>query len=524
MTISSWTRLLVGVVGLLAAAGGGYWYVRCHSTPESVSLPPLPPEREATAEQVQQFCGVACHAYPPPDSFPRWAWRKEVTQGFTFGMRLRPDLPAPALEEVITYYEKRAPLELPLPTRPEAPGVPSIQWQRRGYSLPGREPFPEVVNVNLVRFTPTGPLEILVCECDPLKNEGQVLRCNPHVDPPAWQVLGKVPAPAHAELVDLDGDGHADILVACLGRFFPSDEKAGSVVWLRGRGDGTFTPLPLLSDVGRVADVQAADFNGDGKLDLVVAEFGWRETGSILLLENRTTDWSKPQFVPRVLDDRHGTIHVPVADLNRDGKPDFVALISQEHETVVAFLNEGEGRFRKEVIHAAPHPAYGSSGIQLADVDGDGDLDVLYTNGDVLDKPFVLKPYHGVHWLENRGTYPFTPHRLTDMPGVTRAVAADVDGDGDLDILAVSYLPAEEFTRRDELALDSVLWLEQTRKGTFVRRPLETKECDHFTCAIGPLYGAGKPPTLVVGNFWSTKQRPLKETITLWNPLKNQRP
>src|SRR5262249_28775923 len=152
------------------------------------------------------------------------------------------------------------------------------------------------------------------------------------------RVLGEVPHPAHAEVVDLDGDGVKDILVADLGNFHPTNARVGRVVWLRGSRDGTFTPITLLEGVGRVADVRAADFRGTGKLDLIVAVFGWRTTGAILYLENQTTDWAHPHFVPRVLDERHGAIHVPVVDLNRDGKMDFVALISQEHETVVASL------------------------------------------------------------------------------------------------------------------------------------------------------------------------------------------
>src|SRR5205807_6857031 len=136
------------------------------------------------------------------------------------------------------------------------------------------------------------------------------------------------------------------------------------------------------------------------------------------------------------------------ADLNRDGKPDFVAAISQEHETVVAFLNEGGGRFRQETIYTAPHPAFGINGLLLVDLDGDGDLDALLTNGDALDQPYVLKPYHGVTWLENRGSYPFVPHRLADCHGAGSPVAADFDGNGLLDVAFTVFLPLEGFPQR----------------------------------------------------------------------------
>ncbi len=517
VTKPRWLRRALLVLPLLALAAAAGWYVAPRPRDPVDAGFVAPPVAEASSEEVHRFCGTACHAYPPPDSFPRRAWRKEVEQGFYFAGRFRPDLRGPSVESVLAYYETRAADELPLPSRPAAPGEPSVHWQRRGYAV-GESAYPEVTNVSAVKLTPGGKVQILACECDPLKNTGRLLLFDPHAEPPVWKTLADLPCPVHTEVVDLDGDGRPDILVACLGHFFPTDEKTGSVVWLRGRGDGTFEPVTLLRDVGRVAEAQAADFRGGGKLDLVVAEFGWREVGSIQFLENHTTDWSHPSFVARVLDGRHGAINVPVADLNGDGKPDFVALISQEHETVVAFLNEGGGRFRKETIYTAPHPAYGSSGIQLVDLDGDGDLDVLYTNGDTLDKPFLVKPYHGVRWLENEGRYPFTEHRLADMPGVMRAVAADVRGAGRMDVIAVSYLPAEEFLRRDELNLDAILWLEQTAKGTFVRRPLETRTCDHFTCAFADLKGDGRP-SLVVGNFWSNRERPIRDAVSVWSPL-----
>jgi hypothetical protein len=457
---------------------------------------------------VSRFCG-ACHAVPPADTFPRSAWKDEVERGYLFFQQSGMPLQAPPIEAVIQYYQERAPEELPPADIQRVDTPPPVQFERQDFSGPTHPELPAISNVNLVHLYDKRRLDVLATDM----RRNQVMVLQPYAESPSWKVLAETSHPAHTELVDLDGDGIMDILVANLGSFKPTDDRKGSVTWLKGMPDGTFKPFTLLEGVGRVADVQAADFRGVGKLDLIVAVFGWHTTGEIVYLENQTTDWSKPKFVPRVLDDRHGGIHVPVVDLNGDGKPDFIALISQEHETVVAFLNEGGGKFRKEVLFSALHPAYGSSGIQVVDINNDGKVDVLYTNGDVLDRPYLLKPYHSVQWLENRGTFPWEHHPLTPMYGVHRAVAADFTGTGKKDIIATCFLPEDVFPQRKERNLDATIYLEQTEPGHFVRHTMEAITCDHVTCAAGDIYGTGRID-LVTGVF--DNPGPNNHVLTIW--------
>jgi hypothetical protein len=419
----------------------------------------------------------------------------------------------PPIEAVARYYAERAPIELP-PCRSTVDlGPGPLSLKKVPLKLSGIPPYPGTANLKFCHLQDEKRLDLLLSEM----RFGMILLVQPYLQLEKTVLLAKVPHPCHAEVVDLDGDGIRDVLVADLGTVTPSDVQQGSVVWLHGTRQGTFRPVSLAMGLGRVADAEADDFDGDGDLDLVVAVFGWRKVGEILYLENQTEDYASPKFVPYVLDSRPGAIHVPVVDLNQDGKPDFVALISQHFETVVAFLNKGKGTFEERVIYTADHPNWGSSGIQLVDLDGDKDLDVILSNGDSLDDQ-VVKPYHGISWLENRGDFPFQSHRLTDLHGVHYAKAADLDGDGDLDIAACVFLP---FVKRDTPGADSIIWLEQTAPGEFKQWSIEGSNYVHPTLDVGD-FDADGDDDVVVGNMTMAKGQ--ADTLENWAILlENQR-
>lgn len=503
--------LTLSVAGLVVLGLALAYAMRSFSVPSASKLSYPPQLAEATEQQIVTSCG-GCHAPITPEVLPRSVWRSQIKTMYTVNRDSPQYLDMPPLESVVAYFEKRAPETLPLAVMPPEPDRSWLRWQHQGAALPDQPPVPGVANVAVMSLQGRGRSEIVVCDA----RLGNVLAYNP--GNASWRVLGRTTAPCHTAVADLDGDGRQDLLVADLGSFFPSNDRVGSVVWLRGAADGTYRPQTLLDGVGRVADVEAADFDGDGKLDLAVAEFGWRIPGSVLLLLNRTTDWSRPQFERLELDSRPGAIHVCPGDLNGDGRMDLLTVLSQEFETVMAFLNQGSGKFESKIVWAASHPVFSSSGIQLVDLDGDGDHDVLLSNGDTLDPPYMLKAYHGVTWLENTGKFPFASHVLTPMYGAMRAVAADFDHDGDQDVAAVAFLPVVFFPQREQQKLDAIVLLEQTTRGTFVRRSLSQGACDHFTCAAGDVDGDGRID-LVTGNFTFTKHAPIDHGIGWWRNL-----
>jgi hypothetical protein len=468
-------------------------------------------------KEARAMCG-GCHAFPPPDILPRDAWddafvrmmyirenRAPPVDGPRSGSRAV-DLP-PDMARVLRFYTARAPERLPAPEPwPDPRTTGPIRFERRRLWMKEAPGTPAVSSLQMVDLDGDGRLDLLGTDMQ----QGLVFHASPARNVTTLSVLAEVPYPSRVTVADLNGDGLRDLLVAGLGEFLPGDHAKGTVIWLPGRGGNKFSAF-WFDGWPRVADVQAADFNGDGRLDLAVAAFGWRKTGRLAILDNQPGDWSKPDFTPHTIDPRTGGIQMIPADLNADRRMDFVALLAQEHETVVGYINTGGFSFERRVIYAAPHPNWGSSGIQLVDLDGDGDRDVLLAHGDTFDD-FVVKPYHGMQWLENRGDYPYVAHTLAAMPGVHGIRAADLDGDGDLDIVAGALLAGG--ADMDEALLPALGWLEQVKSGVFSRHTIAMGFPRHAALDVGDIDGDGDLD-IAAGYFFMTP-KPTDAWVDVW--------
>ncbi len=350
---------------------------------------------------------------------------------------------------------------------------------------PGLRPW--IGNIQIADLDQDGRNDIIACDV----GKNRVL-CYRQLSGGEWdeEVLGEdLLAPAHATVVDLDQDGDRDVVVAVLGNIWPDDGVIGRIVWLERTPDGYERHL-LLDDVRRVADVQPADFDADGDIDLAVAVFGYAR-GEVLWLENLGSQ----QFRDHTLLVAPGTIHVPVADYDGDGDMDIAAVVTQDEEEVWGFENLGDGEFRPRRLFFTVNYDLGGAGLVQTDLDGDGDADLLLPVGDNLEDLYSYpQPYHGCLWLENKGAWRFEVRRIATFGGTYAAAVGDLDRDGDRDVVLVSM-----FNEWSRPGTASIVWLENDGEQNFTTWQIDDRPAHLITVACGDIDGDGRDDIVAGG-------------------------
>jgi hypothetical protein len=231
--------------------------------------------------------------------------------------------------------------------------------------------------------------------------------------------------------------------VVSIGFITPSDLPRGRLENVTSKQD----PVPIIGNLRRPVQAVYEDLNQDGREDIIIAEFGFREGG----LSWYEQDEQKG-YIKHILRNLPGASRVSVHDFNRDGKPDIAVLMAQGDEGVFIYYNEGAGTFKEEKVIGFP-PVYGSNYFQLFDFNGDGFMDILTTQGDNADYSIVFKPYHGIRIFLNDGQNHFTQKIFLPLNGAQKAMPADFDRDGDIDLVSISFNPNYERSPEESFLL-----------------------------------------------------------------------
>jgi len=398
---------------------------------------------------VQTICSH-CHLFPGPSLLPRAVWRAQIERMAELSDYLPTASGSPEfdVEDVVSWYEDRAPERLRMEQPITSSEPPPLRFERRSVRL-GHASGPGVASVSRVEEDGLAVANMAI---------GSVHLLSFKQGP---RLIGNAGHPARISSADLDRDGRRDLLIADLGDPLPTEDPVGRVLVALQKREGAFELKSLAEGIGRVSEVRSLDIDLDGDLDLIVAAFGFLREGGVYLLRNESR--ASLEFHVERVTDRAGAVSViPVHDLHPGAGPGFVVAFAQEWESVSMFLPMSSGGYEERVLYRAPHPVWGTSHLASADLDTDGDLDFLLSNGDSLDDGVAIKPYHGVTWLENTGTGQFRARSIGRIYGASAAEAGDLDGDGDLDIVASGFLAQVELpVPENAIRLDSVVWFER---------------------------------------------------------------
>ena len=222
----------------------------------------------------------------------------------------------------------------------------------------------------------------------------------------------------------------------------------------RNRGDGTFEDVGASSGIGRLPGsslgVAADDFDGDGWLDLYVANDG---DANFLWLNRRDGTFVESAMLAGVAVNQEGqpeaSMGVATGDMTGDGVPDLY-LTHLTRETNTFYASQGDGLYEDHTRRSGlgqPSWPYTGFGIGQADYDGDGRLDLLIANGAVTlveeqvqrGDPLPLKQRYQLFHARGDGAFEEVtagagPALLVEEVGRGVAVG-DVDEDGDPDAL-----------------------------------------------------------------------------------------
>jgi len=218
---------------------------------------------------------------------------------------------------------------------------------------------------------------------------------------------------------DVNGDGKADIIAT------QSDGEHSYVCVLLGNGDGTFQN-PLIQTVGSnqahtfLVSLGVGDFNGDGKVDVAVAD---DTAGSVYILLGK----GDGTFVLKATYILYEPGSIAVGDINHDEKLDLVIDTSGGFNV---FLGAGDGTFTQ--LPTVLTPGFEFFGLAIADFNQDGNPDVAVTSSTTSVN------YLSIYFGNGDGTFQSPVNYVMDLPSQFFVTAGDLNHDGVPDLVDIT--------------------------------------------------------------------------------------
>jgi FG-GAP-like repeat/Abnormal spindle-like microcephaly-assoc'd, ASPM-SPD-2-Hydin len=222
---------------------------------------------------------------------------------------------------------------------------------------------------------------------------------------------------------DFNGDGKLDVVT--------SNRGSTSVTMFLGNGDGTFQAGQVINVAGSFTGpfgLAVGDINNDGHLDLVVTSLFANTSGGVAVLLGKGDGTFQPAVV--FTNDHGAASSVALADVNGDGNLDLLAGEDGSGGGIEVFIGKGDGTFQNPVVYGAS--LGGIDQVSVADMNGDGKIDLVVTNES------------SVSILLGNGNGTFQNPASQSIPGSEGLVIADFDGDNKLDV-AVTGFPSGIF-------------------------------------------------------------------------------
>jgi hypothetical protein len=418
------------------------------------------PEGGEGERLARRYC-AACHAFPEPQLLDKQAWRDGVLpqmaprMGVGTALSLDAGARNPYLRvlkdsaseqtwaKIVRYYLEAAPETLAYQSLPAQPALDPDFFQPRPFD-------PQLRGSGIITLLQTDTTRERVFVGEAGTNSFRIFD---------WDRRLLSSLALESPPTDLIVEGN-HVLILESGILDPNDHPRGRLARYDFVGPDSLQFRGVVVDsLFRPVFVRQLDFDGDGRNDFLICEYG-NNRGRLALYRRDASGYRR-----EVIDSTPGAIRFEIREMTGDDSPDIVALIAQGDERLVLFENDGKGRFSNPArLLARFPPVYGSMYFSMHDFNGDGRLDIVYVNGDNFDFSRVLKPYHGVRILENDGENVFRERFFFPVYGAARAEVADFDKDGDPDVLTTST-----FADRDRHPERGIMYLENS--GGYAFRP-----------------------------------------------------